>query len=45
MAKYQRTKVSTIQNSEKLSLQVDLPMAELIAGAREDIELVADWAR
>jgi len=41
MAKYQRTNVSTIQNSERLSLQVDLPMAELLAGARADIEALS----
>jgi len=41
MAKYQRTQVSTIQNAEVLSLQVDVPMAELIAGAREDIEALS----
>lgn len=41
MAKYQRTKLSTTQNSERLTLQVDLPMKELIAGAREDIEALS----
>lgn len=38
MAKYQRTKLSAIQKSETLSLQLELPMAELIAGVRDDIE-------
>lgn len=38
MAKYQRSKMSTIEKSERLSLQLDLPMAELIAGARDELE-------
>ena len=41
MAKYQRTKLSAMQNSERLSLQVDLPMRELVAGVREDIEALS----
>ncbi len=38
MAQYQRTTLSTIQKTETLSLQLELPMAELIAGVRDDIE-------
>lgn len=41
MAKYQRTEVSTTQNSERLTLQVDLPMQELMAVARGDIEALS----
>ena len=38
MAKYQRKVQSTIEKSETLSMQLELPMAELIAGACDSIE-------
>lgn len=38
MAKYQSKRLSTTEKSETLHMQLELPMAELIAGARESIE-------
>jgi putative transposase len=38
MAKYQRNGQSTIEKSETLTMQLELPMAELIAGACDSIE-------
>lgn len=38
MAKYQRNEQSTIEKSETLTMQLELPMAELIAGACDSIE-------
>lgn len=38
MAKYQRVKIETTEKSQTLNLQLELPMAELIAGVRTDIE-------
>lgn len=38
MAKYQRNRQSTIEKSETLNMQMELPMAELIAGACDSIE-------
>ena len=38
MAKYQRNGQSTIKKSETLHMQLELPMAELIAGACDSIE-------
>ncbi len=38
MAKYQRRDVSTIKKSESLNMQLELPMAELIAGACDSFE-------
>jgi putative transposase len=38
MAKYQRNGQSTIEKSQTLNMQLELPMAELIAGACDSIE-------
>src|SRR6516225_2558432 len=38
MAKYQRNVLPTIEKSETLTMQLELPMAELIAGACDSIE-------
>lgn len=38
MAKYQRKRLSAIEKSETLNVQLELPMAELIAGACDSIE-------
>lgn len=38
MAKYQSKRLSTTEKSETLSMQLELPMAELIAGARDNLE-------
>jgi len=38
MAKYQRKGLSTIEKSETLNMQMELPMAELIAGACDSFE-------
>lgn len=38
MAKYQRNVRSTIEKSETLNMQLELPMAQLIAGACDSIE-------
>jgi transposase-like protein len=38
MAKYQRKQRSTIEKSETLNMQLELPMAELLAGACDSIE-------
>ena len=41
MATYRKAKIEAIEKQERLSLQMDLPMAELIAGVRDDIEALA----
>lgn len=38
MARYQRTGLKTIQKAESLNVQLELPMAELMAGACDSIE-------
>jgi len=41
MATYRKGKIEAIEKEQTLTLQMDLPMAELIAGVREDIEALA----
>jgi putative transposase len=41
MATYRKAKIEAIEKQETLKLQMDLPMAELIAGVRDDIEALA----
>jgi len=41
MATYRKAKIEAIEKEQRLTLQMDLPMAELIAGVREDIEALA----
>jgi transposase-like protein len=41
MATYRKAKIEAIENEQILTLQMDLPMAELIAGVRDDIEALA----
>jgi putative transposase len=41
MATYRKAKIEAIEKQETLTLQMDLPMAELMAGVRDDIEALA----
>jgi len=41
MATYRKGKIEAIEKEQTLRLQMDLPMTELIAGVRDDIEALA----
>jgi len=41
MATYRKAQIETIEKNQTLTLQLELPMAELIAGVREDIEALS----
>lgn len=41
MARYRKAKIEAIEKQETLRLQMELPMAELMAGVREDLEALA----